>query len=104
MPGEFAQNWQTDHHCHVLIATQVIEAGINITCQVMHIQLCPMNSLLQRAGRCARFRGERGDVRVYRDVQVSPNYEDFANADLAKASDEAPPQPQKRRPVLPYPT
>lgn len=104
MPGEFAQNWESDHRCHVLIATQVIEAGINITCQVMHVQLCPMNSLLQRAGRCARFRGEQGEVRVYHDVQINPNHEDLANADLTEELEEATPQPQKRRSFLPYPT
>lgn len=60
----FAQDWQArrERQCQVLIATQVIEAGINITCEVMHTQLCPMNALLQRAGRCARFGGEEGEV------------------------------------------
>lgn len=103
-PGEFAQHWQGDHPCHVLIATQVIEAGINITCQVMHVQLCPMNSLLQRAGRCARFRGEQGEVRVYREVQISLDQADLANADWVEELEETTPQPQKRRPFLPYPT
>jgi CRISPR-associated helicase Cas3 len=70
----FAQNWQQheDQTCHVLISTQVIEAGLNITCEVMHTHLCPMNSLLQRAGRCARFQGERGEVYIYRSFQVNP--------------------------------
>lgn len=69
----FAQNWQQNHEdiCQVLISTQVIEAGINITCEVMHTQLCPMNSLLQRAGRCARFQGEQGEVFVYQSVEVN---------------------------------
>jgi len=67
----FAENWQGNGTCHILISTQVIEAGINITCQVMHTQLCPMNSLLQRAGRCARFQNEQGEVFIYRTVQTS---------------------------------
>jgi len=80
----FAQNWQQheDKTCHVLISTQVIEAGLNITCEVMHTHLCPMNSLLQRAGRCARFRGERGEVYVYRSFQVNPVNAELAGADL----------------------
>ncbi|MBD2200673.1 MULTISPECIES: CRISPR-associated helicase Cas3' [Calothrix] len=80
----FAENWQnnSDNTCHVLIATQVIEAGINITCEVLHTQLCPMNSLLQRAGRCARFSGESGEVFVYRNVEINQKNQVLANTDL----------------------
>ena len=49
----------------VLVATQAIEVGINISCENLHTELCPANSLLQRAGRCARFEGEEGTVHVY---------------------------------------
>lgn len=79
--GEFAKGWEDTGKCHVLIATQVIEAGINITCQVMHSEICPMNSLLQRAGRCARFQGETGKIYVYWDVKVSQNNQDFSEND-----------------------
>ncbi|MBW4670058.1 MAG: CRISPR-associated helicase Cas3 [Cyanomargarita calcarea GSE-NOS-MK-12-04C] len=80
----FAQNWHNtnDATCQVLISTQVIEAGINITCEVLHSQLCPMNSLLQRAGRCARFPGEMGEVFVYRSVEVNQENREFAETDL----------------------
>jgi len=50
----------------ILVATQVVEAGIDISCEHLHTELCPMNSLAQRAGRCARFAGEAGAVHVYR--------------------------------------
>ena len=81
---KFAQNWQqkNDNTCEVLISTQVIEAGINITSQVLHTQLCPMNSLLQRAGRCARFSGEIGEVFVYKTVEVNQENQELANTDL----------------------
>lgn len=49
----------------ILISTQVIEAGMDISCQVMHTEIAPINSLLQRAGRCARYEGEYGKVFVY---------------------------------------
>lgn len=81
----FDQNWQDNNYhdvCQVLISTQVIEAGINITCQVLHSQLSPMNSLLQRAGRCARFSGEIGEVFVYRQVEVNIDNKDLAETDL----------------------
>lgn len=49
----------------ILVATQAIEVGINISCEHLHTELSPANSLLQRAGRCARFAGEVGTVYVY---------------------------------------
>lgn len=51
----------------ILIATQVIEAGMDISADILHTELAPMNSLIQRAGRCARYEGPRsvGTVLVY---------------------------------------
>lgn len=49
----------------ILIATQVVEAGLDISCEHLHTEICPMNALVQRAGRCARFPGQRGLVHVY---------------------------------------
>ncbi len=54
----------------ILVATQVIEVGLDITCEVMHTEVAPASAILQRAGRCARFEGEKGEVYVY---QVPPN-------------------------------
>lgn len=49
----------------ILVATQVIEAGMDISCDTMHTEISPINSFLQRAGRCARFENEYGEVFVY---------------------------------------
>lgn len=49
----------------ILVATQVIEVGLDITCEVMHTEVAPASSILQRAGRCARFKDETGEVYVY---------------------------------------
>ncbi len=38
----------------IIISTQVIEAGIDISCRTMFTQLAPWSSLVQRAGRCNR--------------------------------------------------
>jgi CRISPR-associated endonuclease/helicase Cas3 len=46
----------------ILVATQVVEAGIDITCDVLHTDLCPPASFIQRAGRCARYKGESGRI------------------------------------------
>lgn len=49
----------------IVVATQVVEVGLDISVQVLHTQLSPANSLLQRAGRCARFKAQHGRVIVY---------------------------------------
>lgn len=61
----------------ILVATQVIEVGLDITCEVMHTEVAPASAILQRAGRCARFEGEKGDVYVYQvplNQKGEPNY------------------------------
>jgi CRISPR-associated endonuclease/helicase Cas3 len=49
----------------ILIATQVIEVGLNISCERLHSEIAPAAAVIQRAGRCARFPGENGDVYLY---------------------------------------
>ena len=101
----FGKDWKKhdDGKCHVLISTQVIEVGINITSEVMHVQLCPISSLLQRAGRNARFQGETGEVRVYYDVEIEENNQELADADRNDAEAELiHSQPEKKRKFLPY--
>lgn len=49
----------------ILISTQVIEAGMDISCEILHTEVSPVNSFLQRAGRCARYANETGQIYVY---------------------------------------
>ncbi len=61
----------------ILVATQVVEVGLDITCEALHSEIAPAASIIQRAGRCARFAGEKGDVYVYDappDKNGAPNY------------------------------
>jgi CRISPR-associated endonuclease/helicase Cas3 len=61
----------------ILVATQVVEVGLNITAEVLHTELAPAASIIQRAGRCARFAGQCGHVFLYdvpRDDRGAPNY------------------------------
>lgn len=39
----------------IVITTQVAEAGINISAPIVFSEIAPVDSLIQRAGRCARF-------------------------------------------------
>lgn len=51
----------------ILVATQVVEAGIDISADVLMTEAAPGNALIQRAGRCARYIAPRnmGDVVVF---------------------------------------
>lgn len=49
----------------IAVATQTIEVGLDITSEVLHTELAPASALIQRAGRCARYPGEQGEVIVY---------------------------------------
>ncbi len=49
----------------ILISTQVIEAGMDISCDTMHVEISPVNSFLQRVGRCARWEKQFGEIHVY---------------------------------------
>jgi CRISPR-associated endonuclease/helicase Cas3 len=54
----------------ILISTQVIEAGMDISCDTMHVEISPINSFLQRAGRCARWEGQFGKIYVYNILEL----------------------------------
>lgn len=57
----------------ILVTTQVIEAGVDISAEQMHTELAPMNALMQRAGRVARYpHRNRGAVTVYEMSFIFP--------------------------------
>lgn len=53
---------QTGNARRILIATQVVEAGVDVSARVLYTELAPWASLVQRFGRCARYPGESGQV------------------------------------------
>lgn len=57
---------------YIAIATQAIEVGVDITSEVLHTELAPASTLIQRAGRCARYPGEQGRVLVYPIEEYRP--------------------------------
>ncbi len=66
----------------ILISTQVIEAGIDITCDVMHTDICPPSSFIQRIGRSARYEGESATI-YWHDIEKITVYKS-ARIDIAK--------------------
>jgi len=58
-----------------VITTQVCEVGLDISCNVLLTEVSPIDSLIQRVGRCAR-KGGKGEVYVF-NVKDSKPYEDL---------------------------
>lgn len=60
--------WKDGHYYGkniIVVATQVVEVGLDISVETLHTELAPANSLVQRAGRCARFTRQKGRVIIY---------------------------------------
>jgi CRISPR-associated endonuclease/helicase Cas3 len=68
----------------ILVTTQVIEAGMDISADQLHTEIAPMNALIQRAGRTARFRHRStGSVIVYEAKSLGPYRE---QADMVEST------------------
>lgn len=72
----------------IIVATQVVEAGVDLSARLLVTELAPWPSLVQRFGRCARYAGESGDVVVAGpvppdDKKAGP----YERVDLAAAHD-----------------
>lgn len=65
----------------VLITTQVIEVGMDISANMVLSELAPIDSLIQRAGRCCRWGGD-GNFRVFGVRHYAPYEKRFV--DLTK--------------------
>jgi CRISPR-associated endonuclease/helicase Cas3 len=71
----------------IVVATQVVEVGLDITSQTLHTEVAPAASVLQRAGRCARYPGEQGQVYVYQVLSKQngePNYAPYDGSNMEK--------------------
>jgi len=49
----------------IVISTQVLEAGMDFSAGLLLTELAPADSLIQRAGRCARYEGEIGELIIF---------------------------------------
>jgi CRISPR-associated endonuclease/helicase Cas3 len=84
----------------IVVATQAVEAGVDVSAETLITELAPWPSLVQRFGRCNR-RGEFSEARVFwSDIRVE-EHDDFsvpyrpddlqtASAELERLSDAAP--------------
>lgn len=62
---------------YIVVATQAIEVGLDITSTALHTELAPANAILQRAGRCARYEHDEGDVYIYRQTEYHDEWVDL---------------------------
>lgn len=58
----------------IVVATQVVEAGLDITSDWLLTDCAPLDALVQRSGRCARFPGEQGTIDIFHHDQVYHPY------------------------------
>jgi len=58
----------------LLIATQVVEVGLDISCDLLVTELAPIDAIVQRAGRCARWGGQ-GEVVVFTGLETTRPYD-----------------------------
>ncbi len=55
--------------CYAIVSTQVVEAGLDISSDLLITELAPANSLVQRTGRLARRDEKEGDLVVWYDKE-----------------------------------
>lgn len=49
----------------VVVSTQVLEAGIDISAELLLTEIAPADAIVQRSGRCARYDGEKGEILIF---------------------------------------
>lgn len=78
----------------VVIATQVVEVGLDVSCDVLLTELCPIDALIQRAGRCARWAEGPGRIDVYalpseNGQSITAPYDSHIVQETARALEDA---------------
>lgn len=59
--------------CKIIISTQVIEVGVNISSEVMISEQAPITSIVQRVGRLLRYNErEEGDLYIWKSGKYYP--------------------------------
>jgi len=67
----------------IVVSTQVLEAGIDFSAELLLTELAPADCLIQRAGRCARYDGEKGKMIIF-PVEDEKGYKPYKKEHLEK--------------------
>lgn len=70
----------------ILIATQIIEAGMDISADTFYTYEAPIDSLIQREGRCSRW-GGKGTFTVTKQETINGNHPVYSNELITDTSD-----------------
>jgi len=68
----------------IVVSTQVLEAGIDFSAELLLTELAPADSIIQRAGRCARYEGESGEMIVFPVEEENRGYLPYEREHLSK--------------------
>ncbi len=62
----------------IVVSTQVIEAGVDVSCRILFTELAPWHSLIQRFGRCNRYA-------EFDDAEITVLYENYDGSKHTKS-------------------
>lgn len=65
----------------IVVSTQVLEAGIDFSAELLLTEVAPADCLVQRAGRCARYEGEKGEIIIF-PVEDEKGYKPYEKKSL----------------------
>ncbi len=71
----------------IVVSTQVLEAGIDFSTQLLLTELAPADSLVQRAGRCARYANESGEMIIFPVEDQDREYLPYDKETMIKTSE-----------------
>ena len=74
-------------HGRIVVCTQVVEAGVDVSAKLLLTDLAPWPSLVQRFGRTARYKGETGEIIVVGGVPDEKQARPYDLAALQSAAD-----------------
>jgi len=72
---------QKDTSRRILVSTQVVEAGVDLSACVLYTELAPWASLVQRFGRCARYPGDAGKI-TWLDLDLGTERQPVDHCDI----------------------
>lgn len=68
----------------IVVSTQVLEAGIDFSAELLLTELAPADSLVQRSGRCARYNGQKGEMYIFPVEEENKGYLPYEKKCLEK--------------------
>ena len=67
---EHLKNLDEDKKPYLLLTTSAMEVGVDVSATRMFTQMCEPDAFIQRIGRCARRKGEKGKVVVLQGAEI----------------------------------